>query len=137
MNIYYTANTWFTVFAMLIMLVAVNFNTVLDRERKTVTRVLFLVISIAALCEWLGHVLDGAPAKYIWLHWLIKYIELCSAPYLGLLCGRSLANKTRLERMVWVVVSFHVVLETISLFTGQIWYVDAQNVYHHGQVYFI
>lgn len=33
---------------MLIMLVAVNFNTVLDRERKLATRVLFLVISIAA-----------------------------------------------------------------------------------------
>ena len=38
----------FVVFAMLIMLVAVNFNTVLDRERKLATRVLFLVISIAA-----------------------------------------------------------------------------------------
>ena len=33
---------------MLIMLVAVNFNTVLDRDRKLATRVLFLVISIAA-----------------------------------------------------------------------------------------
>ena len=33
---------------MLIMLVAVNFNTVLDRERKLATRVLFLVVSIAA-----------------------------------------------------------------------------------------
>ena len=33
---------------MLIMLVAVNFNTVLDWERKLATRVLFLVISIAA-----------------------------------------------------------------------------------------
>lgn len=33
---------------MLIMLVAVNFNTVLDRKCKLATRVLFLVISIAA-----------------------------------------------------------------------------------------
>lgn len=47
-NPYDTANTILVVFAMLIMLVAVNFNTVLDRERKLATRVLFLVISIAA-----------------------------------------------------------------------------------------
>ena len=137
MNPYYTANTVFVVFAMMIMLAAVNFNTALDRERKLTTRVLFLVISTAALCEWLGNTLDGAPEKYIWLHCLVKYVELCSAPYLGLLCGRSLANKSPWEKTVWVVVTFHVALETISLFTGQIWYVDAQNVYHHGPVYFV
>ena len=137
MNPYYTANTIFVVFAMLIMLVAVNFNTVLDRERRLATRVLFLVISTAAFCEWAGNALNGAPAQYIALHVLVKYIELCSAPYLGLLCGRSLASRTPWERVVWFLVGFHVVLETISLFTGQIWYVDAQNVYHHGPVYFV
>lgn len=137
MNPYYTANTIFVVFAMIIMLVAVNFNSALDLERKQITRVLFLVISTAALCEWLGNALDGAPEKYIWLHWLVKYVELCSAPYLGLLCGRSLASKTNWEKIVWTIVNFHVVLETISLFTGQIWYVDAQNIYHHGPVYFV
>ena len=137
MNPYYTANTMFVVFSMMIMLAAVSFNTTLDRQRKNVTRVLFLVISVAALCEWFGKALDGAPAEYIWLHRLVKYIELCSAPYLGLLCGKSLTNRNPWEKTVLYMVSFHVVLETISLFTGQIWYVDAQNCYHHGPVYFV
>ena len=135
MNPYYTANTLFVVFAMMIMLAAVGFNTTLDRERKRVTRVLFAVISIAALCEWAGNALDGAPAEWIGLHRAVKLIELCAAPYLGLLCGRSLANKNPWERVMWYVVSFHAVLEVVSLFTGQIWYVDAQNVYHHGPMY--
>ena len=41
---------------------------------------------------------------------------------------------------MWVMgirclLAFHVVLETVTLFTGQIWYVDAQNIYHHGPLY--
>ena len=76
MNPYYTANTIFVVLSMMIMLAAVSFNTTLDQQRKNITRVLFLVISTAALCEWLGNVLDGAPAESIGLHKLVKYVEL-------------------------------------------------------------
>ena len=137
MNPYYTANTLFVVFAMIIMLTAVAFNTTLDRRRKRVTRALFLLISIAALCEWLGNALDGTPIKWLWLHRLVKYIELCGAPYLGLLCGKSLSSRSLWEKGVNCLLTFHVVLETINLFTGQIWYVDAQNFYHHGPVYFV
>lgn len=137
MNPYYTANTLFVVFAMMIMLAAVAFNTTLDSKRKNVTRVLFLLISAAALCEWLGNALDGAPAQWSWLHRLVKYVELCSAPYLGLLCGKSLASRSIWEKGIQILMAFHVVLETINLFTGQIWYVDAQNFYHHGPVYFV
>ena len=135
MDPYYTVNTVFVVFAMMIMLAAVSFNTTLDRERKNITRVLFLVISTAALCEWLGNALDGTPAKYIWLHKLVKYIELCSAPYLGLLCGKSLSSHILWEKHISRLLALHVALETVTLFTGQIWYVDAQNIYHHGPLY--
>lgn len=135
MNPYYTANTIFVVLAMMIMLAAVSFNTTLDQQRKNITRALFLVISTAALCEWLGNVLDGAPAESIGLHKLVKYVELCSAPYLGLLCGKSLSSRVLWEKSISCLLAFHVVLETVTLFTGQIWYVDAQNIYHHGPLY--
>ena len=137
MNPYYTANTIFVVLAMMIMLAAVSFNTTLDQQRKNITRALFLVISTAALCEWLGNVLDGAPAESIGLHKLVKYVELCSAPYLGLLCGKSLSSRVLWEKGIRCLLAFHVMLETVSLFTGQIWYVDAQNIYHHGPLYIV
>ena len=135
MNPYYTANTIFVVLSMMIMLTAVSFNTTLDQQRKNITRVLFLVISTAALCEWLGNALDGAPAESIGLHKLVKYVELCSAPYLGLLCGKSLSNHILWEKGIRCLLAFHVMLETVTLFTGQIWYVDAQNIYRHGPLY--
>ena len=137
MNPYYTANTIFVVLAMMIMLAAVSFNTTLDQQRKNITRVLFLVISTAALCEWLGNALNGTPAESIGLHKLVKYVELCSAPYLGLLCGKSLSSRVLWEKGIRCLLAFHVMLETVSLFTGQIWYVDAQNIYHHGPLYIV
>lgn len=91
MNPYYTANTIFVVLAMMIMLAAVSFNTTLDQQRKNITRVLFLVISTAALCEWLGNALNGTPAESIGLHKLVKYVELCSAPYRAFCAAKASA----------------------------------------------
>ena len=34
--------------------------------------------------------LDNAPAQLIWLHRLVKLVELSVAPYIGLICGRIL-----------------------------------------------
>lgn len=34
--------------------------------------------------------LDNAPVQLIWLHRLVKLVELSVAPCIGLICGRSL-----------------------------------------------
>lgn len=39
---YYTASSWFTVFAMVIMLVAVGINPAMDESRRRVTRLLMV-----------------------------------------------------------------------------------------------
>lgn len=137
MNAYYTANILFTVFAMLIMLTAVGINPAMDEKRRRVTRLLFAVIIAAALCEWTGNLLDGAPGRWIWLHKLVKMIELSVAPYIGLVCGRSLSAKGQWEKAVGAVLGAHAVIEILSSVTGWVWYVDAQNLYHHGRFYWI
>lgn len=50
-NSYYTASIWFTVFAMVIMLVAVGINPAMDESRRRVTRLLFVTIILSSLCE--------------------------------------------------------------------------------------
>lgn len=138
MNSYYTANIWFTVFAMLIMLVAVGINPGMDERRRRVTRLLFAVIILSSLCEWTGNLLNGAPANLIWLHKLVKAIELCFAPYIGLICGRSLDVKGgKWEKLIGTILGLHALVEILSSVTGWIWYVDAQNVYHHARFYWV
>lgn len=63
MDSYYTANIFLAVGAMVIMLAALQYNVVLDRKRKWMTACLFGVIALAALCEWMGNALNGAPAE--------------------------------------------------------------------------
>ena len=55
---YYTASIWFTVFAMVIMLVAVGINPAMDESRRRVTRLLFVTIILSSLCEWTGNMLE-------------------------------------------------------------------------------
>lgn len=138
MSAYYTANILFTVFAMVIMLVSVGINPAMDERSRRVTRLLFAMIIIAALCEWTGNLLDGAPDRLIGLHKLVKMIELSVAPYIGLICGRSLDVKGgKWEQCIGEVLGFHAAVEILSSVTGWVWYVDAQNCYHHGQFYWI
>ncbi len=135
MDPYYTVNTLLVVFSMMIMLAAVSVNTGMDRKRKGMTRLLFAVISIAAVCEWAGKMLDGAPVQFIGLHKLVKLLELCAAPYIGLLCGKSLLWQPRWEKPIFCLFTAHALLELFSVFWGGVWYVDAQNIYHHGPYY--
>lgn len=135
-NSYYTASIWFTVFAMVIMLVAVGINPAMDESRRRVTRLLFVTIILSSLCEWTGNMLDNAPVQLIWLHRLVKLVELSVAPYIGLICGRSLNVRGGMwEKIIGTVLSLHVVVESLSSLMGWVWYVDAENVYHHGSFY--
>ena len=126
-----------TVSSMLIMQAAVGYNVALDAERKRATRVLFWFIIITALCEWSGVMLDGTSPKLIPLHYAVKVAEFSLTPGIGLICGRSLSDKVTLERVGFALVGIHALLEISSVFSGMIFFVDAQNIYHHGDYYWV
>lgn len=137
MKSYYTCVIALTVCSMLIMQAAVGYNVALDAERKRATRILFWFIIVTSLCEWGGVMLDGASPSLIPLHYVVKLAELSLTPGIGLICGRSLSRKVAWEKIGFVLVGIHAVLEMLSVFRGSIFYVDAQNVYHHGNFYWI
>ena len=135
MDKYYTANIFLIVIAMAIMMAAVNFNVVLDRMRKRVTIALFGAIIVAALCEWTGNLLNGAPVELISFHKAVKTVELSLTPFIGILCGRSLSNDDTLERVSFLVAFGNLILEVLSAFNGMIFFVDGANFYHHARFY--
>ena len=135
MKEFYTAAIFLTVGAMLIMQTSVLYNVTVDREHRRVTQALFLTIIVSSLCEWAGVMLDGLRPQLIPLHWLVKTVELSLTPCIGLICGRSLNRDGTWERIGAAFVTIHALLEISSVFTGKIFYVDAQNVYHHGPYY--
>ena len=136
MDKYYTASTAMVVFTMIIMLISVKFNIGLVKTRRQVSAVLFGLIIVGAVCEWSGNMLNGMSTSLIWLHILVKTIELSVAPFIGLLCGKSFSD-SKWEKVIFYILSVNVILEVISSFTGMIFYVDDANVYHHGSLYLI
>ena len=138
MKEFYTAVILLTVGAMLIAQTSVSYNVTLEREQRRVTQALFLIIIVTSLCEWAGVMLNGLNPRHIPLHWLVKTLELSLTPCIGLLCGQSLSKNGALEQRAGVIfVVLHALLETSSVFTKKIFYIDAENVYHHGPYYII
>lgn len=135
MKEYYTAVIAMTVGGMLIMQSAVKYNVALDKERKKMTTLLFRVIVICALCEWAGFMLDGSDTRLLPLHLAVKTIELSLTPCAGLICGRSLSRDRKLEKYAVGMAVINAVLVISSVFTGLVYRVDANNVYHHGPLY--
>ena len=134
MEKYYTATTAMIVVCMLIMLVSINFNIGLKAERKQASAILFGLIILGVLCEWCGVMLNGQDVSQIPLHKLVKVIELSFSPFIGLASGKSFGD-SKWEKPFFYCLCLNVILEVISAFTGWIFYVDADNLYHHGPLY--
>ena len=83
MDKYYTASTAMVVCTMIIMLISVKFNIGLVKTRRQVSAVLFGLIIVGAVCEWSGNMLNGTGTSLVWLHILVKTIELSVAPFLN------------------------------------------------------
>ncbi len=136
MEMYYTATTAMIVVCMLIMLISINFNIGLKAKQKQTSAVLFGLIILGVLCEWCGVMLNGQEVSQIPLHKLVKVIELSFSPFIGLACGKSFGD-SKWEKPFFYCLCLNAILEVISAFTGWVFYVDANNIYHHGRFYMI
>lgn len=81
---YYTAITVLCVLSMASMLLCVSSSRTLSGTEKRYFRFEFSIIALAALCEWLGVMLNGTgPRTVIW-HTAVKVIEFSAAPCIGI-----------------------------------------------------
>lgn len=136
MNELYTANIALSVFAMAIMLFSLRGDISQSKIRNLLCGGLYATIAICALCEWSGVQMDGTPPALIPLHIAVKTIELSLAPLIGLFAGCVIHPCPRkVVHRLLCLAGFHALLVLLSAFTGLIFYVDAQNFYHHGLLY--
>lgn len=136
MNELYTANIALSVFAMAIMLFSLRGDISQSKIRNLLCGGLYATIAICALCEWSGVQMDGTPPALIPLHIAVKAIELSLAPLIGLFAGCVIHPCPRkVVHGLLYLACFHALLVLLSAFTGLMFYVDAQNFYHHGALY--
>ncbi len=132
---YYTAALAINLFALIIMQIFIAHSNTLTHVRRRLFHLLFAVISIAACCEWLGTLLDGADVAYRWLHIAVKMLELSIAPLTGYLFAWIIERKW--VRVCTVLLITNAGFEFVSAFFGFVYYVDENNYYYHEQFYWI
>lgn len=133
---FYCAIIFMTILAMGVSILLISHNENISKGcRKKFTAVLILIIT-ASVLEFVGELLDGVDSSYRVLHIIVKCMELSIAPLIPIVYGYSVNNVQRRVILV-VLISMHFALQLLSAFCGFIYYVDANNVYRHGEYYWV
>ena len=142
----YSTITLLIILAMTIMIVSICVNSSFNRKKKKYAILLLILIAFCSFLEWTGVTIQGFSTdknliEFKRLHITVKLLELSLAPFVGVLPIFALKNsKMKMKVFDYVVISIlcvNIILEIISAFTGFIYYVDENNVYHHGSCYFL
>ena len=136
MSDFYSVVIFLSVFIMVIMDLLVSSNDLLEHEQKQTIYTVSVLVIAGAASEWLGVLMDGADPSLRVLHVLVKTIELSTAPIITVLCSDLIAPLKH-KKAIYALLFVHALLEICSAFTGFIFSVDAQNVYHHEAFYWV
>jgi diguanylate cyclase (GGDEF)-like protein len=133
---YYTAIIIITVFAMFVMIMSAYSNSFLPKDRQRGFIVTFFLVILAALSEWLGVYLDGAPEAMRSIHIAVKCIEFSLTPAIPITCAWAICSYkgAKLAIIPTVINAF---FEVLSARFGFIFFVDSANVYHRRGWYWI
>ncbi len=136
MSAQYTVTIILSVVMAVIMMAMTVRNDAFNEIEKRKFAIAFIVLIAATIAEWGGMYLDGQTGTLRGLHIFIRATEHSLAPVIALLFTGIVCSNKRAAYLA-VPLLIHAILEYVSCFTGIIFYVDEQNVYHHGKLYWI
>lgn len=132
--LYYTAIVFITAFSLGIMILGVQGNRFIPLVRKRGFQVLFALLILANLAEWLATYLNGAASSLIAMHIGTKFVELMLTPIIPFACAFTIRGD-KYAKLMCIPIGINTILQIASLFTGIIFYIDAENLYYRGPGY--
>lgn len=136
MSNYYTGVMILTVFGMIVMTFIVDENPTLAKNIKKRFFFSYIVVMAGAVLEWLAVFLQ-VHSSAVFLHLLVKTLELVIAPIIPVAILPAISEDRRLLRVMASIAVANAIIEFLSAKLGFVFYVDAANVYHHGKFYFL
>lgn len=130
----YVAAILMSVSAMLVLISLVAQNSALSKEVKAGILLSSAMTIIGASAECLGVLLNGSDGVFRVPHMIVKFVELSITPIIPVAFAAAF-NRTRSVRFLSVPILVHAVIEFLSIFFGIVFYVDADNIYHHCKFY--
>lgn len=131
---YYTAIVLISSLAVLIMIFCAERSQLLSQYRTRCFQLLFLLLAVTNLSEWLAASLIGAAAKWHRLHFAAKLIELLLTPVAPFLAISAITGEHVSFRYALPVLA-NFALQAVSAFTGCVFSIDSSNIYAHGALY--
>lgn len=132
---YYTSIDLLSCSALLIMTLLVHENSRFDKVMKRKMYLTYTVIIAAILAEYVGIQLNEAPSWTIGIHKIVKCIDYILTPTAGYMVISHVSKKNKVQKYVRVVIIFNVILQIVSTFSEGTFYIDSNNIYHHGPLY--
>ncbi|MGN1231693.1 MAG: histidine kinase N-terminal 7TM domain-containing protein, partial [Anaerotignum sp.] len=135
----YTAIVGLSCLAMVVLSILVFENARFDKATKHRFYQTYLFIVLATLAEWAGVAFNGAPAWTMGIHSAVKCMDYIFTPIAGVSFALQITDTKEQKKHIWVFLLLlgNALFQIVSIFTGWTFYVDGENYYHHGPLYFV
>ena len=131
---YHTAIVFISCLSMAVMIAGAESNHLLPRLRKRFFQLLFLLLIIANLSEYLASTLEGtstSPALLLFF----RFTEFCVAPFIPVVCMLALNDLNRSQHWIVFPAIFNLVLQLASLVSGCVFFIGPGNQHQHGALF--
>lgn len=126
------------------MLLTFYTNKVLSDNNKMTLFIIYLMVGVAALCEWVSYSLNGTVGVAIIMHKAVvttKFLIMSIFPvsYANMLLD-NLRDVNGLERNKEIMYGFlciHILFEMIATKYGWVFYIDQYGYKHYGKLYLL
>lgn len=125
---------------MTTMLVHFFENETLSRKCKDEFCKIAILIIIGVSCEFIGIFLNDSLQNLRYVHGVIKAIELSVAPIISICYVKIVKVKENNKIITYIITTlllFNALCELISVFTPFVFFIDENNIYQHGDFYWI
>lgn len=132
---YYSSIILLSLMTLAVLSVLIYENARIPGADKRLLYLTYALIALSAMAEWCGVYLDGDARVPAWVLQSIKCADYILTPMAGgaLVFQMHLSNKW--QRSLNGILVANTVFQIVSLFTGWMVTIDAQNHYVHGPLY--
>lgn len=134
---YYTPLITLSWLTLAILCILVKENNRLSQKDKRILYVTYAVVALSALAEWLGIRFNGNAAVPAGALRAVKFVDYVLTPVSGGIIVLQFHNRSVWRKVLLGILAANALFQFVSLFTGWMLVIDAENRYSHGSLYLI
>ena len=134
---YYTPLIILVWLTLIVLAILVKENDRFSKNKKRTLYLSYLIIAMVALSEWLGVILSGNIAIPQWTLRIVKFFDYVLTPISGGAIILQIESKSIWKKFLFLLITVNTLFQIVSLFTGWMIVIDADNHYSHGQGYLV